>query len=119
MWVVWAVTLLGLPLLGFLTIFLNAEFPAFDQIFLLAVFGSAGMNVFAHLASTQALKLEDVSVVTPLLIFSPFFTAIIAAIFLDEPLSARGLIGIGLVLTGAYWLNRSFLTEWLVPLKAF
>jgi drug/metabolite transporter (DMT)-like permease len=117
--VVWAVTLLGLPLLGLLTFLQRPELPEFDQVFLLAVLGSAGMNVAAHLASTQALKLEDVSVVTPLLIFSPVFTAIIAVAFLDETLSARGLFGITLVLTGAYWLNRSSRTAWLAPLKAF
>ncbi len=116
--VIWAVTLLGLPLLGLLTFLQKPEFPGFDRLFLLAVLGSAGMNAAAHLASTQALKLEDVSVVTPLLIFSPVFTVVIAAVFLDEPLSARGGIGVGLVLIGAYWLNRSPRTDWLAPLKS-
>lgn len=115
---VWAVTLLGLPLLGFLSFLRKPEFSGFDWVFLLAALGSAGINVAAHVASTKALKLQDVSVVTPLLIFSPVFTIMIAAIFLDELLSARGLTGISLVLIGAYWLNRSSRTDWLTPFKS-
>ena len=116
--VVWAVILLGLPLLGIFTLSLTPRLPRLDWIFLFAVIGSATMNVAAHLASTRALKLEDVSLVTPLLIFSPVFTVLIAAIFLGEIPSTRGLIRAGLLLAGAYGLTRSFRDGWLAPLKS-
>lgn len=104
--VVWAVTLLSLPLLGLLTFGSDLHLPAFDGLFAVGVIGSAVLNVFAQLASTRALKLADVSLVTPLLIFSPVFTILISFVFLDEIPSMQGLVGVGLVLAGAYWLNR-------------
>jgi drug/metabolite transporter (DMT)-like permease len=116
--VVWGVTLLGLPLLGLFTFASMPHPPAFDRLFVLGVLGSVGLNVIAHLASTRALKLADASLVTPLLIFSPVFTVLISAVFLGEIPSARGLFGVGLVLVGAYWLNRSSGACWLAPFKS-
>ncbi len=104
--VVWGVTLLALPLLGLFTFALTPQFPGLDWVFAFGVLGSAGLNAMAHLASTRALKLADVSLVTPLLIFSPVFTLLISALFLGEIPSTKGLLGVGLVLAGAYWLNH-------------
>ena len=105
--VVWGVHLLALPLLGLFTLVLTSQFPRIDGLFVLSVSGAAGLNVVAHLASTKALKLADVSLVTPLLTFSPVFTLLISAILLGETPSVRGMLGVGLVLVGAYWLNLS------------
>jgi drug/metabolite transporter (DMT)-like permease len=116
--VVWGVTLLSLPLLGLFTFVLTAVLPTFDWLFVIGVLGSAGLNVVAHLASTKALKLADASLVTPLLIFSPVFTVLISAVFLGEIPSTRGLVGVGFVLVGAYWLNRDSGAGWLAPFKA-
>jgi drug/metabolite transporter (DMT)-like permease len=116
--VVWGVTLLALPLLGLFALALTSEFPRIDGLFVLSMSGAAGLNVVAHLASTEAVKLEDVSLVTPLLSFSPVFTLLISAIFFGETPSAQGLLGVGLVLVGAYWLNLSS-ADRLAPLKAF
>lgn len=116
--VVWSVMLLSLPLLGFFTVTLTPQLPQLDGLFALGVIGSAGLNSVAHLASTKALKLADVSLVTPLLIFSPVFTVLISAIFLGELPSARGLLGVGFILIGGYWLNHNSGTGWLPPLKS-
>lgn len=116
--VVWSVTLLALPLLGLFTLALTPQFPGVDWFFVIGVLGSAGLNTIAHLASTRALKLADASLVTPLLIFSPVFTVLISAIFLGEVPSARGIGGVGLVLIGAYWLNRSSGASWLTPFRS-
>jgi uncharacterized membrane protein len=115
---VWGVSLLGLPLLGLFTVALTPQFPALDWVFVIGVLGSAGLNVAAHLASTQALKLEDASLVTPLLVFSPVFTVLVAAFFLGELPTARGVLGVGLVLAGAYWLHRGAEGGWLGPIEA-
>lgn len=82
--VVWGVTLLALPLLAFFTLALTPQLPQVDGLFLLGVVGAGGLNVAAHFASAKALKLEDASLVTPPLTFSPVFTLIIAAFFLGE-----------------------------------
>lgn len=115
--IVWAVTLLALPLLGAFTLALTGGLPRFDWLFAAGVLGSAGLNAIAHLASTRALKLGDVSLVTPLLTFSPVFTLFIAALFLGEIPSVIGLLGAGFVLMGAYWLNYEPRTDWLAPFK--
>ncbi|MEO7705627.1 MAG: EamA family transporter [Thermoflexales bacterium] len=116
--VVWGVTLLALPLLGLFTIALTPQFPTIDWLFVVGVLGSAGLNVVAHLASTRALKLADASLVTPLLIFSPVFTVLISALVLGETPSAGGALGVGLVLIGAYWFNRTSSAGWLTPFKS-
>lgn len=116
--VVWGVTLLALPLLGLFTLALTPQLPSLDWLFAFGVLGSAGLNSVAHLTSTRALKLADASLVTPLLIFSPVFTVLISALFLGESPSARGLLGVGLVLIGAYWLNRNSSAGWLTPFKS-
>ena len=115
--VVWGVTLLALPMLGSFTLALTSEYPRLDSLFVLSVLSAAGLNVVAHLASTKALKLADVSLVTPLLTFSPVFTLLISAIFLGETPSTRGMMCVGLVLVGGYWLNLSN-ADRLAPLKA-
>ncbi len=115
--VVWGVTLLSLPLLGLFTFAFTSRLVAFDWLFIIGVFGSAALNICAHLASTKALKLADASLVTPLLIFSPVFTVLISAVFLNEIPSGRGLLGVGFVLVGAYWLNRNSGAGWLAPFK--
>lgn len=116
--VVWGVTLLSLPLLGLLTLALTRTPPDVDTLFALGVLGSAVLNVVAHLASTQSLKLADASLVIPLLTFSPVFTLMISALFLGEIPSPRGLLGVGLGLAGAYWLNHEPGRGWLAPWKA-
>lgn len=116
--VVWGVTLVSLPLLGLFTLALTLQIPTFDWLFVVGVLGSACLNVIAHLAFTRALKLADVSLVTPLLIFSPVFTLLISAVFLSEIPSVRGLFGVGLVLSGAYWLNRGSGAGWLAAFKS-
>lgn len=116
--VVWGVTLLALPVLGLFTFALTPQFPRLDWLFALGVLGSAGLNAAAHLASTRAFKLADVSLITPLLIFSPVFTVLISTVFLGEISSAQGLLGVGLVLIGAYWLNHRSGAGWLAPFKS-
>ncbi len=116
--VVWSITLLSLPVLGLFTFGLSRQVPSLDWLFGLGVLGSAVLNVAAQLTSTQALKLADASLVTPLLIFSPVFTVFLSAIFLNETPTARGVVGVGLVLVGAYWLNHESGKDWLTPVRA-
>lgn len=117
--VVWGVTLLALPLLALFAHALTPQFPQVDELFLLSAVGASGLNVVAHFASAKALKLEDASLVTPLLTFSPVFTPIIATLFLGERPSPRGILGVGLVVIGARvaWLNHSGASR-LAPFKS-
>ncbi|HLB47046.1 MAG TPA: DMT family transporter [Anaerolineales bacterium] len=116
--VVWGVIGLALPLLALTTFAFLPALPQVDALFVLGILGSATLNTLAHLASARSLQLADASLVTPLLTFSPVFTLLISAIFLGEMPEARGLIGIMLVLVGAYWLNRGPESGWLTPFKS-
>lgn len=116
--VVWGTLLLALPLLGLFAFALTPQWPHLDWLFVIGVFGSAALNALAHLASAQSLRLADASLVTPLLVFSPVFTLLGSAAFLGEVPSARGALGVGLVLLGAYWLNHNSGAGWLTPFKA-
>lgn len=115
---VWGVTLLSLPLLGIFAFILSPALPSIDGVFVASVLGSAILNVIAHLASTKALKLADISLVTPLLIFSPVFTVLISIVFLNEIPSVTGMLGVVLVLIGAYVINYDTEYDWLTPFKS-
>jgi len=116
--VVWSVIGLAVPLLALTTFALTPTLPRVDGLFGAAVLGSALLNALAHLASARSLKLADASLVTPLLTFSPVFTLLISAVLLGETPDARGLIGVALVLVGAYWLNRGPGSGWVTPFKS-
>ncbi|MBE0409199.1 MAG: EamA family transporter [Anaerolineales bacterium] len=116
--VIWGVILLALPILGLFTFTFTPQLPRLDTWFFVGVLGSAILNTTAHLANTKALKLADVSLVTPLLTFNPVFTLIISAIFLAEIPTASGVVGVGFVLVGAYWINHSPGAGWLAPFKS-
>src|SRR3990170_4761498 len=116
--VVWSVIGLALPLLALTTFAFLPALPQVDALFVLGILGSATLNTLAHLASARSLKLADASLVTPLLTFSPVFTLLISANLLGEMPEARGLIGVVLVLVGAYWLHRGPGSDWLTPFKS-
>lgn len=116
--VVWGVSALALPLLALVTLILTPELPRVDGLFVLAILGSATLNVLAQLASARSLKLADASLVTPLLTFSPIFTVFISFLFLGEVPDARGLTSIALILIGAYWLNRGPDSNWQAPVRS-
>lgn len=114
---VWGVTTAALPILAIFTLWLTPGIPSFGTLFLPAVVGSALLNTVAHLASTRALESEDASVVTPLLIFSPVFTLLIAIVTLGEMPTPLGIAGVFLVLIGAYFLNYELGQGWSEPIR--
>lgn len=116
--VIWGVTALALPLLALFAWLFTPQIPRIDGIFVAAIVGAGMLNVAAHLANTTALKRADVSLVTPLLNFGPVFTLLLALLFLGEMPTGRGVVGVLLVLIGAYWLTRTDAASWLAPLRS-
>jgi uncharacterized membrane protein len=93
--------------------------PRVDGVFVLAIFASGVLNLVATLASTQALKLGDASLVTPLLTFNPAFTLLVGAITLGERPSLVGVAGVVVILAGGYMLNvQAIALGWWRPLAA-
>jgi drug/metabolite transporter (DMT)-like permease len=119
--VAWAVNAASLPLLAAGTIFFTqctvgglprsiflactGHLPRIDGIFLAALLGSALLNWAATLLSTHALSQADASLVTPLLTFNPAFTLLIALIVLGEIPGLQEVLGIAIILFGAYLLE--------------
>src|SRR5579863_6069469 len=119
--VVWAVNAVSLPFLAIGTLFLtqctiegqpgrfylscSAHWPQIDAIFIVCLLGSALLNWAATLLSTHALSRADASLVTPLLTFNPAFTLLVALIVLGEIPGLREVLGIIIILLGAYLLE--------------
>jgi len=117
--VVWAVNFFSLPVLG-AAAFVFWPPATVDSIFWLGVTGSALLNLVAAILSTQALKWADASLVTPLLTFNPAFTLLVGAVMLGEQPTHVGILGVLLVIAGAYVLSAPAPTDgWWPGVKAF
>lgn len=131
--VAWAINAASLPLLAAGTLLLTqctvkelpgsasfactAGLPQIDVIFVLGLLGSAVLNWAATLLSTHALSRADASLVTPLLTFNPAFTILVALVLLDEIPGLRQVLGVAIILIGAYLLEvREARTGLLTPL---
>lgn len=116
--VAWGINLLSLPLLGAAALSLFG-FPRVDPIFWLGILGSGVLNLVATLVSTRALQLADASLVSPVLTFNPAFTLLIAFLTLSEAPSWLGLVGVALILAGAYVLSHDAPSSaWWMPFAA-
>ncbi len=113
--VAWAGQAFGLPLLALNLILSFGPLPRVDGWFVIGILGSAILNTLAHLAATQALKEGDASLVAPLFVFSPAVTLLVSAFALQEIPSPMPLIGVGLVMMGAYLLAVSSWREVFSP----
>lgn len=116
--VAWAGQAVGLPLLALNLLLFFRPLPRVDSWFFIGVLGSGVFNTLAHLTATQALKEGDASLVAPLFVLSPAITLLISAITLGETPTLVPLIGVGLVILGAYVLGLSSWRLALVPLQA-
>lgn len=66
------------------------------------------LEILAMLLYMQAIRDSPLSLTLPYLAFTPVFTTLAGYLLLDEQISARGFIGVILVVTGAYLLNLEF-----------
>lgn len=115
--VAWAGQAFGLPLLALNLILFFGPLPRVDGWFFIGILGSAILNTLAHLTATQALKEGDASLVAPLFVFSPAVTLLVSSVTLYEIPARLPLIGVGLVIVGAYLLALSSWRDILVPLQ--
>lgn len=82
---------------------------------------SALAEAVYFLALSRAYDAGDLSVVYPVARSAPLFVAVAGALFLGDPLSGAGLVGILLVLAGVYILHLKSLklSSLLEPLRSF
>jgi len=97
----------------------TAQIPHLDGIAVAALLVSTVLNWGATLLSTFALERADASLVSPLLTFNPAFTLLIAWLTLAEVPGVHQIIGVAVVLVGAYLLEvEGARTGLLAPVRA-
>lgn len=93
--------------------------PAIDTTFWIAVTVLVIVGTVANTLQLYALQISPLSLTAPFINFTPLFLLLIAPLILDEMPNALGIVGILLIVGGAYGLNvRTFREGWREPIKA-
>jgi drug/metabolite transporter (DMT)-like permease len=108
--------LASVPLFGAAVLFGGPV--AVQPAYWLPALGSVALNVVANLAFLQAVRISPLSVTVPLLSLTPVFTALLGFAVLGERPVPLDLVGIALVVVGAFWLNLG-MTEGQSSARAF
>lgn len=115
MWVAYTLILV------LLTPFMWTRTPELTDMVLtapLAVVGAVISLMVATWLNLEALKREELSYIAPLNAFVPVFTLIIAMLFLQETPPPLGILGVGIIVLGAYIVNiKPGRIKWYDPLK--
>lgn len=80
-------------------------FPPLGPGLRAAVLGSAVPNLFAYVLLAGAVRRSDLSLVSPLLGLTPLFLLITSPLILGERVPPTGMVGVLLIVAGAYLLN--------------
>lgn len=93
--------------------------PSLDNVFWLVTIIGTAVSVTAAILAYKAIRESEVSLVNPISAFNPVFTAIISFFTLKEVISTRAVLGIIMVVAGAYILQISKTQKSLwAPVKA-
>lgn len=107
---------LTIPILIFLSLW--EGIPTLNWLFLIGTLTSSLVFVFSKTITNEVLKQNLISKILPLTAFAGFFTYIFGLVFLSESIKFIPLLGLVLVLLGAYILNADQAREDLLkPLK--
>jgi len=90
--------------LGITLITLN-DIPKVTPEFYVQIIIAGCIDALAFAAAIKAIKLSQISLITPLAAFNPVFTAVFASILLKEIPTEMKLLGIVIIVIGAYALN--------------
>lgn len=103
-----------LPVLFFI------EIPELNQKFWIALFGSGILNVVATILYMKAIKHGELSLIIPMISFTPLFLLGTSPLMIGEFPSSWGLIGVVLIVIGSYVLNIHEYdhSDYLAPLKS-
>lgn len=81
-------------------------YPAVPASYFGPALASILLNLLANYLFLRAVQISPLSLTIPYLAFTPVFTAISALIFLGQVPSTWGAVGILIVCSGAFFLNR-------------
>lgn len=91
----------------FVAILIMGGFPNITPLFLLFIAIAGVLDAVAFAASFWAIKLSPISLISPISAFNPVFVMVFALIGLSEVPTPQKLIGVCIVVIGAYILNIS------------
>lgn len=107
----------ALPFLALAFFFI--DIPSLDRTFYLSLLFMIPLEIVAIILYVKAIKLSPLSLTVPFLAVSPVFIILIAFLILGEVPDRSGLLGIVLIVMGAYLLNIKTTKEDLLgPLRA-
>ncbi len=92
-------TLFSIPLLFFIDI------PSIGERFWEALILGGGLNVITTILYMKAYKHSDISITSPIAMFTPLFLLVTSPIMLGEFPTVIGLAGVLLIVAGSYVLN--------------
>ena len=101
----WALSLFSIPFLGIALAF--TDIPAVDSTFFLLVGSAGAVLTVGWILYIKALSVSEMSLVVPMISFSPLFLLILAPLFLGEIPSPIGICGVSLIVVGTYILGVS------------
>lgn len=107
----------ALPFL--LPVLLFTGIPEIGSQFWPALIGGAGVSVIAMILIMKSLKHFDLSLVTPMIAFTPLFLLLTSPIINNEFPAPLGIVGVVTIVAGSYLLHiREMKGGLLGPLKA-
>jgi len=102
-----------------LSLFFFIDFPALQDDFWSVFIADCALSAVATILSVKAILRSDISLVMPMTAFTPIFMIFTSFLMLGEFPSFNGLIGIILIVIGAYCLNINEKKKgWIAPLRA-
>lgn len=95
---------------NFIPVLIFLPIPFFTEIkinhqFISAVIISGTINTVATILYHRAISKGDISQVVPMLSFTPLFLLVSSPILVGETITAKGIIGIILIVVGSYLVN--------------
>lgn len=81
------------------------DVPILDKTFWLATAVGTVISALAGILAYKAIQDSEVSLINPISAFNPAFTALISYFTLKETLSIKSIVGIIVIVIGAYILN--------------
>ena len=109
----------GYPLPFLALVFFFIDIPPLDRTFYLSLLFMIPLEIAAIILYVKAIKLSPLSLTIPFLALSPVFITLTAFILLGELPDRSGILGILLIVIGAYLLNiRTTREDLLGPIKA-
>ncbi|BCR03227.1 hypothetical protein DESUT3_02960 [Desulfuromonas versatilis] len=101
--VAWAWRFFALPFL--LPLLLVIEIPSLDRPFWWALAVSGGLNAVTSVLYLRAIRLSDLSLTVPMVTFTPMLLLLTSPLILGERPGPLGVLGVLLIVLGAYLLN--------------